>query len=182
MDIYLVRHGEAAASWSQSEDPGLSDRGLRQARSAADKLSGVVPNRVRLVSSPLTRAMETAAPLAERLSSPLEINEAYREIPAPVPLPRRQDWLRAFMRQAWSDQPPALWEWRDRILQHLSGSGTPVVIFTHFLVINTIVGEVMQRDETLSFWPDNGSITHLRKRDGALELIALGRQMDTAVN
>ena len=35
MDIYLVRHGEAAASWAQATDPGLSEFGHEQARAAA---------------------------------------------------------------------------------------------------------------------------------------------------
>jgi probable phosphoglycerate mutase len=126
--------------------------------------------------------METAQPLADLLSQQVEVNEAFREIPAPVPLPDRQNWLRGFMGQTWSEQPPELWGWRDRALQQVLGQPCSTVIFTHFLVINAIAGAVQEREETLCFWPDNASITHLRKRGNALEMVALGRQMETVVN
>ena len=29
--VWLVRHGEASASWGEHSDPGLSDKGLREA-------------------------------------------------------------------------------------------------------------------------------------------------------
>jgi len=35
ISIYLVRHGEAAASWGESSDPGLSELGWQQAEDAA---------------------------------------------------------------------------------------------------------------------------------------------------
>jgi probable phosphoglycerate mutase len=56
------------------------------------------------------------------------------------------------------------------------------VFFTHFLVINAIVGSVLDHPQTLYFWPDNGSVTHLRVRNQQLELVALGRDMKTVVN
>ena len=36
--IYLVRHGEAAGSWDNALDPGLSERGADQASKMADRL------------------------------------------------------------------------------------------------------------------------------------------------
>ena len=56
------------------------------------------------------------------------------------------------------------------------------VFFTHFLVINAIVGRVLEHPETLYFWPDNGSVTHLRIRNEQLELVELGQDMKTVVN
>ena len=35
--VYLVRHGEAAASWETAVDPGLSAAGQQQARALLDK-------------------------------------------------------------------------------------------------------------------------------------------------
>ena len=91
MDIYLVRHGEAAASWAQAPDPGLSELGREQARAAARLLRPRLATRaVELISSPLARALETAAPLAAELGLAVRVNEAFREIRAPVPLAERQ--------------------------------------------------------------------------------------------
>jgi probable phosphoglycerate mutase len=86
------------------------------------------------------------------------------------------------MQQVWADQPPELWAWRDRAFQQVSDQAGPAVIFTHFMVINAIVGRLLERGETLCCLPDYASITHLRSSHGALELVALGREMKTAVN
>ena len=183
MDIYLVRHGEAAAHWGEDPDPGLSELGAQQAVRAAKQLSPKLGiGEVNLISSPLLRAQETAAPLVESLSLPLSIDEAFREVPAPVPLQDRKQWLQTFMKQQWQEQPDSLQAWRDAALVQLHGLNRPSVIFTHFLVLNAVVGELMERSETLFFWPDNASITHLTLTAGKLELVELGAQMETVVN
>jgi broad specificity phosphatase PhoE len=178
IDIFLVRHGEAEASWAQAPDPGLSPLGRQQARAVADALQPRLPASTALVSSP----RETAEPLAEALASPLAVDEAFREIPTPVPLPQRQDWLRAFMQQRWEQQPPSLHDWRQRAFDALRSVEGPLVVFSHFLLINAVLGLVQGRDETLCFWPANGSITHLTRERGELRLQALGQAMDSVVN
>jgi len=183
MDIYLVRHGEAAASWAQAPDPGLSDLGHQQARAAAQLLRPrLAYGAVELLSSPLARTLETAAPLAAELGLAVRVNEAFREIQAPVPLAERQAWLRQFMQQRWEEQPDSLHRWRDRAIQELLALRSPAVVFTHFLVINAVVGRIQAAATTLCCWPDNGSITHLRLCDRGLELVELGAQMSTAIN
>ncbi len=183
MDIYLVRHGEAAASWSESADPGLSDLGWSQAEAVASELQPHLdPENLQLLSSPLQRAQETAVPLARHLGMEVALADAFREVPSPVPLSERQTWLRQFMSQEWHQQPQSLHQWRERILATLSSLQRPTVIFSHFLVINAVLSELEQRSEILCSWPDNGSATHLRLREGNLELVARGREMDTVVN
>ena len=183
MDIFLVRHGEAAASWGQDPDPGLSTLGEQQAVATTKLLLPRMGSNVALVSSPLLRAQETAQPLAQSLGLDISIDDAFREIPAPVPLGDRKTWLRGFMQQSWCDQPEELLKWRDSAREQLLELKTPTVVFTHFLVLNAIVGSILGHAETLYFWPDNASITHLAlQRDGTLELLSLGAQMDTVVN
>lgn len=182
MDILLVRHGEAAAEWGQHEDPGLSALGRQQAGDAARALRHRFAPEWELYSSPKARALETAEPLACALDVEVRVEEAFSEIPAPVPLERRKAWLRQFMQQQWRGQPDTLWQWRDRMLGCVRELEAPAVIYTHFLVINTVVAAAEQRDETLCFWPDNGSITHLRLDNGRLEVLALGKAMKTVVN
>lgn len=183
MDIYLVRHGEAAAKWGQSSDPGLSELGRVQARGSAEALLPCLSADVRLVSSPLQRARETALELSELLGNrAIDIDGAYSEIPAPVPLEQRQQWLRAFMQEHWDEQPEQLHQWRRSILSSLGSLESETVVFSHFLVINTVVGSLQRRGETLCCWPDNAAIVHLRKVGSSLELIDLGRQMQTVVN
>ena len=180
--VWLVRHGEASASWGEHSNPGLSEKGLLEAEAAATQLLSVVPQDVALVSSPKARAQETGAPLAARLNRGVVINDAFQEIQAPVPLEERQVWLQGFMRQTWDEQGESLWRWREGITSALQELVEPTVIFTHFLVINTVVAHCRQASKTVQCWPDNGSIRAFELRDGAIELVGLGRQMTSVVN
>lgn len=180
--VYLVRHGEAAASWGQSADPGLSELGREQAEKTCSSLHQTLDAATpRLVSSPLLRARQTAEPLAQRLALDPVIDGRFREIPSPVPLAQRQDWLREFMRGSWSSQDSALQHWRDTILDAVHAVETPTVIFTHFLVINAIVGAMRGEDSTLVFWPANCSVTTLA-RDGSEWIAREGAVMRSVVN
>lgn len=182
MDIFLVRHGEAAAGWGESPNPGLSELGRQQAAAAAQQISQCLVQHTLLLSSPLQRAVETAVPLARLLRQTVEENEAFREIPSPVPLALRQAWLRQFMQQDWAEQSAELTKWRETAMQQLMSLSQPAVVFTHFLVINAVVGKLLDRPQTLCFWPANGSVTRLRLNGRSLELIALGQEMESFVN
>jgi broad specificity phosphatase PhoE len=182
MNIFLVRHGEAAARWDESHDPGLSELGRPQAAEAARLLVGQVPPGIRLLSSPLQRARETAAPLAAALGSEPAIVEPFREIPTPVAMAERQTWLNRIARQTWGEQPAMVQDWRRALLAALREIREPTVVFTHFMVLNVIVGALQDEDRVVSFLPDNASVTSLRGYGDDLQLAELGRQFRTKVN
>ena len=84
MKIYLIRHGEAAQSWDQSADPGLSELGKEQALECFNSLSKKEDlSQFNLISSPLQRAQETSLHFKKNLNKQLSLNEAFREIPSP---------------------------------------------------------------------------------------------------
>jgi len=180
--VWLVRHGEAAATWGQHPDPGLSELGQRQAESVAEELLPVLPSDVRLISSPKQRAQETALPLAQQLGRPVAIHSAFKEIDAPVPLEERQTWLKAFMTQRWDEQPENLWQWRRDIIEALEILTEPTVIFTHFMVINTVFAHLSGNPATVQSWPDNASAHELARVGDGLQLRSVGRQLTTLVN
>jgi phosphohistidine phosphatase len=66
MRVYLVRHAEAAPGEPDDERP-LTAEGERQARSVGERLSQAAPRPAAVLSSPLLRARETAALIAEPL-------------------------------------------------------------------------------------------------------------------
>lgn len=83
--MILLRHGQ---SWfnhhfSQTrQDPGIHDPALtpageQQAEAAAESLAGEDIRRI--LASPYTRALQTAAPIARRLGLPVLVNPAVRE-------------------------------------------------------------------------------------------------------
>ena len=66
------------------------------------------------------------------------------------------------MKQRWQDQNDDVLAWRATAIRFVKSLSSPSVLFTHFLLINAIVGEIMKVDRTLYFWPENCSITHIR--------------------
>ena len=84
--IYLIRHGRPASAWGDDNaDPGLDLFGVEQAHTVAARLLGLPEHERprRVISSPLRRCRETAAPLALALSVTVEVDAAVGEIPTP---------------------------------------------------------------------------------------------------
>lgn len=179
--IWLVRHGEAAATWGEHPDPGLSERGRAQAELACQLLISQLPEDIQIISSPKARALETAKPLAEHLDLPIHVDDAYQEIQSPVPLEERQAWLTQFMSQGWAAQPASIWAWRKSIVAGLESLQTPTVIFCHFLVINAALAHLRGNGKTVHAWPANGSIHKFEAGPEGLFEVSLGEQIETRV-
>jgi glucosyl-3-phosphoglycerate phosphatase len=83
--MILLRHGQSEFNLHFSatrrdpgiEDPKLTPLGHQQAAQAAEALAGEGLRRI--IVSPYTRALETAAPVARRLGLPVVINPIVRE-------------------------------------------------------------------------------------------------------
>src|SRR5512141_193497 len=79
LDIFLTRHGTTSAGEAVlggQIDISLSDEGRREAALLAERLEGTAFDRI--ISSPMTRAMETAEIVAR--GRPIEIDERLREL------------------------------------------------------------------------------------------------------
>lgn len=176
MQIYCVRHGQAASSWEQNTDPGLSEAGLQQAGTLA--ASWPYSEIKQIISSPMLRTRQTASPLATALDMPVQVNEAFREIPTPpsVPMAHRLQWLQSCARQEWGEMDNLLVQWRSRLLGAITSLQQPTVIFTHFMVMNAIAGHILAREQLVHYQPDYTSILKLDLNHGALSLVELGAQ------
>ncbi len=187
--VYMIRHGKPASTWGDhvtDADPGLDVMGHEQARAACQMLAALAPELrpAFVVSSPLRRCRETAAPFAQALDGGLQIAEAVAEIPTPTNLPSeaRGPWLRRAFAAQWADVDGdidyALW--RDRVaaaaVRHAGGA-----IFTHFVAINAAVSAATGDERVLSFQPDHASITVFEVEGGELKLIERGRSAVTGV-
>jgi broad specificity phosphatase PhoE len=80
--LLLLRHGQTALSverrYSGHGDPELTELGQLQAAAAAARL-GLVPDIAAVLSSPLRRARQTAAAVAEATGAPLVVRDALIE-------------------------------------------------------------------------------------------------------
>lgn len=179
--LYLVRHGKAAASYAEHIDPGLDRQGMAEAAAAAERLAPLGP--LAIISSPLKRAQETAAPLAARWRAMPRIEAAVSEIPSPgLGLAERAEWLRGLMAGTWRGLGPDLARWREGVIAALHALPADTVVFSHFIAINVAVGAATGDDRLVVFRPANGSVTILEGDAGTLRLVALGTEADTKVN
>ncbi|MDC0411084.1 histidine phosphatase family protein [Luminiphilus sp.] len=181
-DIWLVRHGEAAASFDQEIDPGLSPLGHEQAEAASQQLSAIVPLDAQLWSSPKQRALQTGAPFAGVRDVVLQQDARFIELPSPKGLAQRSEWLQQALASDWSALPTAVHEWRDSTFAALQALSTPTVIFTHFLVINSIAAAVSHEDAVVQCLPANGSIHHLQIDGPLWHWVSRGAMLESIVN
>ncbi|MBI3970791.1 MAG: histidine phosphatase family protein [Chloroflexi bacterium] len=156
--IYLVRHGQSQANVERVFSNGrvdlpLTDLGYRQAGQAAAWLDG--RNVRRVYASPLLRARQTAAVIAERLDVPVEVLVDLDEIRV-GDLDGRRDG------RSWTLHDTVLGRWRagdraarfpggesygeaydrfSKMLQQIAvrHAGEAVVAVTHGAIVGTVV-------------------------------------------
>lgn len=175
--IFLVRHGEAAAGWGDHPDPGLSALGQKQAEAAAQTLSDL--GATSLISSPMQRCRETAIPFERLLQSTARIEPSVSEITTPDHVEDRVVWLRELMQGQW---PDGMLPWCQAAYQAVADLPDGTAVFSHFVAINAIVGQVTQNRDVLVFRPGHCSVTALaRTSSGRLTLESLGEEAATRV-
>ncbi|MBS0279360.1 MAG: histidine phosphatase family protein [Proteobacteria bacterium] len=174
--IYMVRHGKAAAGFGESMDPGLNALGREQADAVALKLKGIGP--LPILSSPLARTQQTAAPLAQLWSKTPVIEHAVAEVPSPdlASLEERAVWLRKLMQGSWRDVNPELATWREHCVATVAAIRQDTVVFSHYVAINVLMGAATDDDRVVVFSPDNCSVTVFETDGATLHLVERGRE------
>lgn len=181
--ITMVRHGRAEAGFGEQMDPGLDALGREQAQAVAQKLAGLGP--LPILSSPLRRAQQTAAPLAALWNCTPAIEHAVAEIPSPkgMNLEERVAWLRKLMGGSWHDVPRELAQWREHCIATVVAAARDTVIFSHYVAINVIAGAATDDGRVVVFSPDNCSVTVFETDGASLTLIEKGSEASlTKVN
>jgi probable phosphoglycerate mutase len=179
MELLIIRHAEpvrvtAEETGGAPADPGLTPRGREQADRLAAWLAAERVDRV--VSSPLRRATETAAPLAAALGLTVEIDAQLCEydrasdsyIPMEEMRAEQDERWRAMVEGRWEDfggEHPERFRARivpclDRIIE--TAPGQTVAAVCHGGVINIYLAAVLGMDRHLWFEPGYTSISRVR--------------------
>jgi len=172
--LYLVRHGEPASGWGETNpDPALSALGRAQAAHAAGQLRA---RRAQFaITSPLLRCSETAAAFEMEVGIQAVVSNGVREVPTPGDIVDRHAWLAGVMSGAWSENP-ALAAFRAGVETTLLGQTSDTAVFSHYVAINAAVGAAKGVDEVMVFKPAHASITVLSNEGGVLRLVELGAE------
>lgn len=176
MELVIVRHGrpEHIEDAEGAADPDLAEIGHRQAELVGEHLAPWGVDVV--VTSPLARARQTAAPLARMLGLEPIVVEGVAEydrhdstyVPAEV---TRQLIKEGGTDEAWADPLSVLaedekHEWmrgvhaafRQIIADH---SGCRVAVFCHGMVTSVWFAQFLGLDDTLRFVPDYAGVSRV---------------------
>lgn len=177
--IFLVRHGEAAASWGEASNPGLSERGLRQADAVAGAL--IEAGASSAVTSPMMRCRETCGAFERVAGLVARVDPRVSEVETPPGLADRTAWLRGVMSGTWSASGQDFAPWRQAALNAVSEAEDGTAFFSHFVAINAIIGLIQGVDDVVVFKPSHCSMTRLERRNGTLVVAETGAEGESRI-
>ena len=172
--IYLIRHGEPTGAYGAHPNPGLTELGVRQAFSAAESLAKAGAKWA--VTSPLARSRETAAQFEKLMETHARIESGVGEIVTPGGVEDRAAWLKGVMAGTWPEAGEVLDQWRRSVLAAVEKLPDETAVFSHFIAINAIVGQLTDDASVVVFRPGHASITGLVRIGGRLRVKELGAE------
>lgn len=183
INIILIRHGEASASWGDDPDPGLSQLGMNQAADLIKNNELLFLDGYHFISSPKSRAQMTAAPLAKKYNKDIEINAVFSEIPSNgIDAKNKKDWLTKIIKMDLIDLPHEVNDWREKLIKKILTIKKDTIIFSHFMVINALISELTNNQNLLCFYPDYTSITKIIINNNKVEEFYVGGERKTPIN
>tara|TARA_S200000501_G_scaffold332445_1_gene335159 strand:+ start:22 stop:585 length:564 start_codon:yes stop_codon:yes gene_type:complete len=181
--LIFIRHGEAANAWGNHPDPGLSDKGILQAKNLIkhDDLQDL--QNYSFISSPKLRAIETAKPLANRFNKKIELDKSFIEIPAQnIALDKKQLWLKEIIDTKKDKLPQYVKVWNKKIFDASISAKNNSIIFTHFMVINALISELTSSETLLYFYPDYTSVIQIIIKNQKIESFLIEGNKKTYIN
>lgn len=171
--LILVRHGAPDEGHPlQPQDPPLTKAGESQAAQIAERLASEGVGRI--VSSPQTRAQNTAAPLAGRLGLAIETIEGLAEVDRYTDRYRSPETIRKESPERWEEfqQSPARFfgrddgEFRTGVLTAFANiiadpKTTTIAVFTHGMPIKTLLVHILGLTTAAKFTIGHCSVTRV---------------------
>ena len=182
-EIIFVRHGEAESSFGTHPDPALSKNGVEQSLKLIhhDQLQSLED--FIFISSPKLRAIETARPIANKFNKEIKIDETFIEIPTEnIEMDQKQNWLKQLVQKEKKQLPSNIKLWEKNIYEKIKGFRQNTIIFSHFMVINSILSTLSNHNHLLYFYPGYSSITKIINIDGKLNHFLCEGSKKTFIN
>ena len=181
--LIFVRHGEAASAWQRHENPGLSEAGLLQAKKLIEHEKFLELKDFTFISSPKSRAIETAQPLANKFNKEILIDDAFIEIPSQdIPFDKKKIWLEDIIKMDKNKLPKNIKSWREKIFVKLKDIKNHSIIFTHFMVLNSLISELTASKSIFCFYPDYTSIVEINIERGVIKSFSKENDKKTYIN
>jgi broad specificity phosphatase PhoE len=192
--LYVVRHGRVASNPVDPDDPELSAEGQSQAASVAEELRTRLPGKLAILTSPLRRCRETAAPLGAAWGIRPIVEPRIAEVPGPPPavLPRAE-WLRRALLAEWPElielgqslrpgYDSTLANWRAGVLEAILAYPHDAVVFSHFVPVNVLTGRATRSNRVTCFLPDHTSVTVFETAGTDIRLLERGRELQSKIS
>ena len=179
MQLVLIRHARPTRDDGANgpADPGLSPVGQQQAAALADWLG--TESFDAIYSSPMRRALETAAPLAERLGIKVTAEPDIAEYDAGAASYIPIEELKAAGDPRWMELPDDIPGFQARVVEAVErivsahGSGN-VAVVCHGGVVNVFLSWVLKAEQALFFLPHYTSVSRvLASADGRRTIDAI---------
>ncbi len=182
MELILIRHGRPERDDS-SANPPLAEVGLQQAQAVSEFLQGEQIDHI--VASTMTRAHQTAQPLAEALGMTIELRDDIREVDEHSGnyVPSEEMDLDGEFIQQWKDDPYFLfadhggWEpWKARITTAFddivaNNGGKRVAVFCHGMVMATLYCAIIGSEQPFDYLADYTSLFRVKANSSGLRTI-----------
>ena len=78
--------------------------------------------------------------------------------------------------------PDFVVNWRKNIINHSLNVSQNTIVFTHFMVINTLISSLLKKKTLMYFYPNYVSVTRLTLKDKEVKSISLGDEKKTIIN
>lgn len=189
-NIYVVRHG--AVNNPLEADPVLSVAGQQQALQSAQQLMQLTAP-IAIISSPLQRCQQSAKLLANAWQTQMTIDQRVREVPSPMSEPHvRSIWLHQMLHNTWTQMRNSgdhhtagygkvLSDWQSGLQTLIKECQQDVVIYSHFFIINALLGMANRQGCIMQAMPDHGAVFQFKKAVDALTLVKSGLEMPSLI-
>ncbi len=95
---------------------------------------------------------------------------------------KKQKWLEDIIKMDKKELPQKIIDWEKAIFDKVLTAEKNTVIFSHFMVINSIVSNLIKSNSIFYFYPDNASITKIFLEKGKVVSFQIGNDKKTHIN